>query len=424
VTFSCLRRNVKSARRDSARIARIPRRTRWWNAGFIAGATVGAIIGAQLSGQAALAGVPGAIYILSGALAAYPASRLMERGGRRVGLALGFTISMVGAILAGVAVLAHSFFGFIVGFAIMGGGRGFTDLSRYAAADMYPLGERARAISLVVLGGTVGAITGPALVAPMGRFAELFRGDPLAGPWFASAALFLLGSLLISLFLRPDPQTVGRALVAQANLTTLQNIAEARPWREILRQPPTQVAITAMVIGQLVMIMLMAITSLHMTHHGHALGDVSIVIMAHTLGMFGLSVISGRLADNFGRTTVIMLGSGLLILACLIAPLSQSTGLIALALFLLGLGWNFCYVAGAALLTDTLTPTERGRVQGSNDLLVGMVSAFGNLGSGVIFATLGYTLMSWLSLAVALIPLGLTFNHVVSRSHLQTVESR
>jgi MFS family permease len=162
-----------------------------------------------------------------------------------------------------------------------------------------------------------------------------------------------------------------------------------------------------MVVGQLVMVMIMSITGLHMTDHGHPLNDVSIVIMAHTLGMFGLSLISGRLADNFGRPRTIAIGAGLLIAACLLAPLSQNTAILSVALFLLGLGWNFCAVAGAALLTDTLTLGERARMQGSNDLVVNFVSAAGSLQSGALLAWVGFTNLSWLSLAVSLIPLAL-----------------
>ena len=114
-----------------------------------------------------------------------------------------------------------------------------------------------------------------------------------------------------------------------------------------------------MVVGQLVMVMVMAMTSLYMVHHGHGLGDVSIVIMAHTLGMYGLSMLTGRLADNLGRPPTIIAGALLLAAGCILAPLSQLTGVLAVALFLLGLGWNFCYVGRRALLTDTLTLPER-----------------------------------------------------------------
>jgi MFS family permease len=150
-----------------------------------------------------------------------------------------------------------------------------------------------------------------------------------------------------------------------------------------------------------------------MTHHGHGLGDVSLVIMAHTLGMFGLSIVTGRLADNFGRAPVIVAGGVILILACLLAPLSQRTEILALALFLLGLGWNFCAVAGAALLTDSLNLSERARLQGVNDLAVGVVSALGSLQSSALYAQIGYANLSWISLAVSLIPLFLAARLVV-----------
>jgi len=383
-------------------------------AAFILGSTVGAIVGAQLSGRAALAGLPTAVYLLGSALAAYPAARLMERLGRRLGLTLGYAIGIAGALIAGFSVVARSFSGFLWGFGLMGITRGFSDLARYAAAEMYPPSGRARAISLVVLGGTVGAIAGPALVAPMGRLAMSLDADALAGPWFASGGLFALGLLLIGFFLRPDPSDLARQF-ASGSQAPVSPAGPVRPLREIMRQPETRVAVSAMVIGQLVMVMLMSITSLHMTDHGHTLGDVSLVIMAHTLGMFGLSTISGRLADHIGRAAVILAGAGLLLAACLLAPLSQDTGLLALALFVLGLGWNFCYVAGAALLTDSLTLGERGRMQGSNDVVVGLVSAAGSLQSGVLFASVGYANLSWISFAVTLIPLLLAFRLITMR---------
>lgn len=383
------------------------------SAAFITGATVGALVGAELSGRPELAGVPSAAYQLGAALAAYPASRLMERVGRRPGLALGFAVGVAGALLAGYSVYSGSMWGFLLGYCGMGAAKGFADLGRFAAAEMHPFAERARAISLVVLGGTVGGVAGPALVAPMGRLAVAANAPALAGPWFASAALFAVGMLVIGLGLRPDPRDLAQQFAAEQ--VEADPRLPVRPQRVIWGQPGTRVAIAAMVVGQLVMVMLMSITSLHMTHNGHGLGDISIVIAAHTFGMFGLSLVSGRLADNSGRPQTILAGAGLLIAACLLAPLSLNTGVLALALFLLGLGWNFLYVAGAALLTDTLSLAERARMQGSNDLLVGIVSAVGSLQSGALFAWIGYGNLSWLSLVVSLLPLGLALRFLLKR---------
>jgi MFS family permease len=390
-------------------------------AASIAGSTVGAIVGAALSGSAALGGLPAATFSLGNALSAYPAARFMERAGRRRGLMVGFGLGVAGALLAGFAVYAGKLLPFLGGFAGMGASRGFIDLARYAAAEMHPPDGRARAMSLVVLGGTVGAIAGPALVAPTGALAIVLSAPALAGPYFASALLNLVGLIVIGLLLRPDPSDLARLFApaappAGAPDSAVPGARPMRPWRAIFAQPATQVAILAMVVGQLVMVMVMAMTSLYMVHHGHGLGDVSIVIMAHTLGMYGLSMLTGRLADNLGRPPTIIAGALLLAAGCILAPLSQLTGVLAVALFLLGLGWNFCYVAGGALLTDTLTLPERGRVQGSSDLAIAFISAFGSLQSGVLFAWLGFANLGWLSVAVAMLPLLLTIQFLARQA--------
>jgi MFS family permease len=162
-----------------------------------------------------------------------------------------------------------------------------------------------------------------------------------------------------------------------------------------------------MICGQVTMVMVMGITALHMQSHAHGLPVIAVVISSHTFGMFGFSILSGRLSDRIGRLPVIAFGAGTLVVACLLAPISLAVGPIASALFLLGLGWNFCYVGGSSLLADQLSPSERAKMQGTNDLLIGLVSAAGSLGSGIIFATLGYTTMSLIGAVTALIPLGL-----------------
>jgi MFS family permease len=164
-----------------------------------------------------------------------------------------------------------------------------------------------------------------------------------------------------------------------------------------------------MVIGQVVMVMVMVITGLHMKGLTHPLSSISIVISAHTFGMFAFSIVSGRLADHFGRETVIMLGSGILILAGLSAGLSPEVLPIAISLFLLGLGWNFCYVGGSTLLTDQLSSPEQSRMQGVNDLFVSLASAVGSLGSGFIFAAVGYQTMGFVGAGFAIIPLVITY---------------
>jgi MFS family permease len=165
---------------------------------------------------------------------------------------------------------------------------------------------------------------------------------------------------------------------------------------------------TAMVFGQLVMVMVMVITSLYMVQHQHHLDSVALVISSHTVGMFAFSILSGRLADRWGRAPVIFFGATTLILACLSATLSPDVLPLAFALFLLGLGWNFCYVGGSSLLADQLSPEERARTQGFNDLLIGLVSAAGGLFSGIIFANVGYIAMGYIGALASFVPIALT----------------
>jgi MFS family permease len=374
------------------------------SAALIANATVNPIVGATLSGRDALAGLPGTLLLLGAASTAYPSGRLMERFGRRRGLALGFGVGSAGMIIGGAAILFHSFAGFLLGLLLIGAARGAVDQSRYAAADAHLPQHRAQAISTVVFAGTIGAIVGPALVAPSGALLAAFGVAPLAGPMWTGALFFALAGALLFQFLRPDPRDIARSMATDHDLRA-RSAEAARPMRVIMRVPAAWLALAAMLIGQTVMVLLMTVTSLHMHHHDHGLGSVSLVIMAHTLGMFGLSIFNGALTDRIGRRAAIGAGALLLIIGSAVAPISPAPPALALALFLIGLGWNLCYVAGSSLLADLLSPSERMRIQGANELVINLAAATSSLSSGVILATLGYTTLSVVGAILATIPL-------------------
>jgi MFS family permease len=330
----------------------------------------------------------------------------MDRWGRRGTLSLGLGVGLAGSALAAVALMAHSLVGFLAGLLLTGGASSAVQLSRFAAAEVHPPSARGRAIANVVLGGAVGAVLGPVLVAPAAAAAAWIGVDELAGPFAAGVVLYLLAAGATMLWLRPDPRDLGRSITAQYPGTAGAD-GSMRSVGAILRLPASIVAVSAMVVGQMVMVMLMVITSLHMRDYHHGLGSISAVISAHTVGMFAFSVVSGRMADRWGRGPVILLGSGLLALASLIAPLSPDVPPLALSLFLLGLGWNLCFVGGSSLLADQLRQEERGRTQGVNDLLIALASAVGSLGSGVVFAAVGYTIMGAIGASFALVPFGM-----------------
>ena len=365
------------------------------------------IIGAKLSGRVAWSGVPATFYLLGSAFSAFIWGQVMDRWGRRATLILGTTVGAAGAALAGSAVVIASFAAYLAGSLLIGSAVAAVQLSRFVAAEVHRPEERGRAISMVVLGGTVGAIAGPLLAGPMANLAARAGVDELAGPYGATLLLFGLSAAVIFLWLRPEPRELARQIGGPAQQSAAAS-GPGRPIREILRQRPALVAVLAMVFGQLTMAMLMIITPLYMRSHQHPLTHISFVISAHVVGMYLFSVVSGRLADRWGRGPVIATGAGILTLAALSAPLSPDLIPITVALFLVGLGWNFCYVGGSSLLADQLSPAERGRTQGFNDLLIGLSSAAGGLGSGIVFAAVGYATMGVVAAGTALILLSLT----------------
>ena len=374
------------------------------SAALITTGTVNAIAGAALSGNVAWAGLPSAVLLLSAAFGALVWGVVMDRAGRRKGLVSGLGLGVLGGISAGTAIWQGSFLLFLLGMGLFGVARAVMQLGRFAAAEVSPTEERGRAIATVVLGGTVGSVAGPLLVGPSGIITQRLGLSELAGPYLAALVLFTTAVVIISIWLRPEPMEIARKRAAQ-DQSLHASPSKPRSISEIIRQPGIVVAGLAMIIGQVVMVMIMVITSLHMDALAHPLSSISIVFSAHTFGMFAFSIISGRLADHLGREWVIILGSLILILAGLSAGLSPSILPIAVSLFLLGLGWNFCYVAGSTLLTDHLTRGEQTRTQGFNDLFVGIASAVGSLGSGYFYAAVGYQNMGFIGAGLSILPL-------------------
>lgn len=373
------------------------------SAGFIAAATLNSIVGKELSQNPSWAGVPTAVYLLAGAFSAFMWGYVFDAIGRRGGLVTGLSAGVIGSGVTFFAIAIHSFALFLGGMVLMGVANAAVQLGRFAAAEVNLPEHRGRAISNVVIGGTVGSVIGPFVAGPAGGLVDSWGIDELAGAYLVGVVLFAIAAVVVFIGLRPDPREIGRE-VAEKYPETVIGSGAVRSVLQILRQPAAFVAVVSMVLGQMVMVLVMVITSLHMRGHNHGLPDISLVISSHTFGMYAFSIISGRLADRWGRGAVILIGSSTLVIACIAATISPDVLPLGVALFLLGLGWNFCFVGGSTLLADQLSPLERARTQGFNDLLVGLAAALGSLGSGFIFASLGYNMMAFVSAAFALIP--------------------
>jgi len=367
--------------------------------GYIAAITVATIVAKELSGGSAFAGLPGAAIVLGSASASQLLSRFMVRHGRRAGLTLGYGLGAAGAVGAGAAVILGSFPLFLFSTVFMGCANASNQLSRYTAADMYEETKRATAIGLVVWGSTFGAVVGPNLVTIAGDAAEAFSLPRLAGTYGVPIIFVTAAALLTLVSLRPDPASLAPVTPAEAR-------EGGASVAQIVARPRVFAAIIALVIGQVVMVLVMTMTPLHMADHGHGLDAVGLVISGHTFGMFALSPLSGRLASRFGTPLVIAAGLAVLAFSSALAAVAPPDGgvILFVALFLLGWGWNLGFVAGSALLTEGLSVSERTRLQGVTDALIWSSAAAAALGSGVVVAVASYTALGLLGAALIGLP--------------------
>jgi predicted MFS family arabinose efflux permease len=369
--------------------------------GHIAAVTVATIAAAELSDTSALAGLPGASVVLGAAVGATSLAWLMARRGRRPGLAAGYVIGVIGALVAAAAIIERSLPLLLLGTVFIGFGNASNQQSRYAAADLFPPSRRASAIGIVVWGATVGAVVGPNLVQVSGELAEGAGLPLLVGPYLVPVVFVGLAAVLTFTFLRPDPYEL-----ADESSIRHDGLPSAAPLREILRRPAVVAALVALVTGQFVMVLIMTMTPLHMTEHGHGLGSVGLVLSAHTFGMFALSPLSGRLTDRYGCPRVIFVGTGILAVSGLLSAVAppDDERLLLVALFLLGWGWNLGFVAGSAMLSGGVSLAERTRIQGLSDAFIWSTAAVASLGSGVLVAAAGYASLGILGTAAVALP--------------------
>jgi MFS family permease len=347
-------------------------------------AAVASLTLVSVIGLKGLLGLGPAIVLASGALAALPAGRLMDRVGRVPVLAGGFAIGAGGSALAALGAASDSAPAVFAGLLGVGIAGGVALLARTAAGDMYPPERRARGIALVLFGAVFGAILGPAVFSPLLAGRDL-DGDSLALLWLASAG-FMVAGLVLVLFVRPDPKRIAAIL----HTTDADAPAGGVRLGELVRRPGV---IPALLAGQAsfgVMVGLMTLTgAVVVDHQGHAAHHVFPIIGAHVTGMYALVLVIGDLIDRWGRTPA--LAGGLLVMGAAAISLLwiDSVLAMAVALFGLGIGWNLSFVAATAQLADSTHPSERGRLLGFNDLLSGLTGASLALLGGVALSAIG-----------------------------------
>ncbi len=359
------------------------------------------VLAPQITGTAATGGLPSSSAVAGTALAALLLSSLMAARGRRIGIVTGLAVAIAGAAVTFVAALGASFLLLIVGALFIGFGNAAINLSRYAAADLFPAHRRAGAVGLVVWGSTVGAVAGPNLAAPANAIGEAL-GLPRFAGGFAMAVAFLVISLAIASLGPRAPEA------HHADPDAAQPRHRA-PMREMLAAlfatTRGRTAVAALVSGQLVMVLIMTMTPYQLNHTGHGDATIGLVISAHTFGMFALSPISGRLADRFGGTTVILVGFAVLALAGVLGAVTPESGgtLLMLPLFLLGFGWNMTFVAGSSLLATGEVYADRARLQGMVDAFTWGTAAVAGVSAGFVVALAGYAVLCAAGAGLALL---------------------
>ena len=339
------------------------------------------LAGYALATDKSLATLPVTGWVTGAAVAALPASLLMKRIGRRAGFTIGTVLGILGALVCAAALSWGSFALLCVGTFLFGTFNGFGQFYRFAAADSVRAEFRPKAISLVLAGGLVGGLIGPELSKNTVELATV----RYMGSYLSLIAFLLLSVVVVQLLRIPPP-------------TDAEVHGPSRPLREIVAQPAFIVAAMCSAIGYGVMNLLMTATPLAMGVCGHPFSATASVIGWHVIGMFGPSLFTGSLIRRFGIASVILAGVFLLYVCVLIALSGLSVSHFWWAMFIQGIGWNFMYVGGSALLTQVYRPAEKAKAQGAHDAVVFLTMVASSLSSGYMLDRNGWHTLNYLAL--------------------------
>lgn len=349
---------------------------------------VGGLAGQMLAPSPCLATLPISCVVLGAALSAPWLSGFMQRRGRRAGFLLAAAGGLAGSGLAAWGLSAASFPLFLAGSLLTGGYMAAQGFFRFAATDVASDAFRPKAISWVMAGGLVPAVTGPQLV----KLTDDLLAVPFLGTYLVAMAINLVGPML---FLALDLPARGPAAARGGGPS----------WKALLSRPPVLAALVCALVSYALMNLVMTSTPLAVVGCGFTRANAADVVSAHVLAMFAPSFFTGHLIARFGARRVVV--AGLLILtAAGVVGLSGATlpGFFG-ALVLLGLGWNFGFVGATAMLAEAHAPSERARVQGMNDALVmGGVMVASLASGGLMNCSGGTAAEGWAVVNLAMVP--------------------
>ena len=345
--------------------------------------TLAAILGGLLAPDKGLATLPVAAMVIGTALASTPASLFMRRFGRRRGFLIGAGLGLASSLVSAWGLHSHAFGLFVFGHLLMGGYQGFANYYRFAAVEAAAITQASRAIAWVVAAGVFAAFAGPQ-IALWGR--DWMADDAFVGSYLAQTLLSLLALATIAQLRLP--------------LVATGQTRDARPLHEIVAQAALRTSVFGAAVGYAVMIVAMTATPLAMLGCGLSTTDVKPVIRWHVVGMFAPSFFTGALISRYGAPRIMQIGFVLLLGHVVVAISGLQFLHFVSALILLGVGWNFAFIGGTALLTQTYRASEQTKVQAFNESVVFGLVAVASLGAGWLYDRFG-----WNALNLATVPL-------------------
>ena len=356
------------------------------NVVFIA---INGLVGLQLAPYGWMATLPVMGYVVGGALSTPLVAQTQRRWGRQVSFQIGLAVALASALLCALAAFQGNFWLLCLATLVAGYYSANGQLYRFAAAELTSAAHREKAVSLVLAGGLLGAVAGPNLAS---QARDLFS-VPFAGAYLALVVVALL-SMACMAAIRFE------ALPA----STTGSAGQGRSLAELMREPVFLVAVLGAALGYGVMNLLMAATPLAMQVCGYAFSDAAFVLQWHVIGMFAPGFFTGHLIKRFGVLPVMGVGV-VLNLACVVVALSgQDLHQFTIALFLLGVGWNFLFTGSTTLALSAYRPEEKDRAQAAINFCVFATMALTSFASGALITTQGWSLLN----AGSLVPIAVT----------------
>ena len=343
--------------------------------------TATALVGLRIASQPQWATIPFALMFAGVIITTYPASMMMQRVGRKAGFTLGAMLGIIGGIVSAWSITQQSFLWFCVGSILLGSFNAFGQYYRFAAAEAAGDHFRSRAISYVLAGGVLAAFIGPNLAKLTRELLPVeFSGSYACIALIYCCSLFLIQGLQLK---SPDKKTTKGDSISLL---------------DVVCKPHFITAVASGMVGYGVMNLLMTATPVTMRVEAFTDNNIARVIQWHVVGMFAPGFFTGSLIQRYGVVRIIVTGSALLLVSVIVALSGDSFAHFFVALFLLGVGWNFAFTGGTVLLTEVHTPSERAKVQGMNDFILFTGLALSSLSAGMIYFFFGWM---WVNLATA-----------------------